>query len=694
MEFFNKAKVVRLRSHLNKFLVADEDEHTVRQSRNGSAKKARWMVETVEGKNHVIRLKSCSSGKYLTPSSELFLTGLTGKKVVQDIQANKRDTSIEWEPIKEGESVKLRANNGKLLRGNGGTPPWRNSVTHDLPHRTATQDWVLWDVEVVDIAVLDSQESMASNLSPASSFSSAPEISKVRADSRMSEISYKGSPRVSTRQSGMEFFHGAKAVRLQGFHNKYLVADDDEETIRQSRNASSAKARWTVEFVEKNPNVIRLKSCHGLYLSATNEAFLLGMTGKKVKQCHSKVPDHTTEWEPIRENALHIKLQTYDGKFLRANGGTPPWRNSITHDVPHRTATQEWVLWGVDVVDISLSDTESVMSSLSSFSSVVDSYTGSPDTGSPQMNSNSPKNRSPLVVASSFNNKQPKSSSGMELFRKAKSVRLKSHHDKYLLAESDGESVLQDRNDTAKKGIWTVEFVENFDNVLRLKSSYGKYLTASEDQVIIGFTGQKVVQSMPQKLDSSIEWEPIRDGFQVRLKTRYGNYLRANGGLPPWRNSVTHDIPYRHHNWILWDVETVEARPEEQEPPPSSPPSETVNPDLNSSSFSLRSSGSGLTEGHDLPAAKKEGRMVYYTVADDDGNVDEGHEETSFLFKGNGLEDLTLNLEEQTGINDIIVCLRNPLNGKLFPLQLALPPNNTTMHVVVVPPTSKVARGF
>lgn len=94
-------------------------------------------------------------------------------------------------------------------------------------------------------------------------------------------------------------------------------------------------------------------------------------------------------------------------------------------------------------------------------------------------------------------------------------------------------------------------------------------------------------------------------------------------------------------------------------------------------------------QGNEPLVAKKEGRMVYYTVADDDGNVDEGHEETSFVFKGNGLEDLTLNLEEQTGINDIIVCLRNPLNGKLFPLQLALPPNNTTMHVVVVPPTSK-----
>lgn len=201
MEFFNKAKVVKLRSHLNKFLVADDDEQTIRQSRNGSSVRARWTVETVEGRNHVIRLKSCSSGKYLTPSNEPFLTGMTGKKVVQDIQANKRDTSIEWEPIKEGELVKLRAKGGKFLRGNGGTPPWRNSVTHDLPQRTATQDWVLWGVDVVDIVLLDSQDSFASNLSPSSSFSSVtPDIERVRADNHAISGSYNGSPGASGRQ--------------------------------------------------------------------------------------------------------------------------------------------------------------------------------------------------------------------------------------------------------------------------------------------------------------------------------------------------------------------------------------------------------------------------------------------------------------------------------------------------------------
>ncbi|GKG54699.1 actin cross-linking protein, partial [Tanacetum coccineum] len=78
MEFFSKAKVVGLRSHLNKFLVADDDETTVRQSRNGSSVRARWTVEMVEGK-------------------------------------------------KENGRLKLKSKDGKFLRANGGTPPWRNS---------------------------------------------------------------------------------------------------------------------------------------------------------------------------------------------------------------------------------------------------------------------------------------------------------------------------------------------------------------------------------------------------------------------------------------------------------------------------------------------------------------------------------------------------------------------------------------
>lgn len=85
---------------------------------------------------------------------------------------------------------------------------------------------------------------------------------------------------------------------------------------------------------------------------------------------------------------------------------------------------------------------------------------------------------------------------------------------------------------------------------------------------------------------------------------------------------------------------------------------------------------------------RSEGRLIYYHVADDDGNVNDAIEGKSFQFKGHGLEDLVMKLEEETGLEDMIVCSRNRVNGKLYPLRLALPPNNATMNVVVIPSTS------
>lgn len=87
---------------------------------------------------------------------------------------------------------------------------------------------------------------------------------------------------------------------------------------------------------------------------------------------------------------------------------------------------------------------------------------------------------------------------------------------------------------------------------------------------------------------------------------------------------------------------------------------------------------------------KCDGRTIYYHIADDNGEVDdEVVEGYSFSFKGNGVEELTRKLIEETGLEDIIVCTRSPLNAKLYPLRLQLPPNNADMHVVVVPPSSK-----
>ncbi|XP_031094112.1 uncharacterized protein LOC115998630 [Ipomoea triloba] len=401
MEFFNTAKAVRLKSHLDKFLVADEDQRSVRQGRNGSSNKVYWTVELVEGSYHLIRLKN-SHGGYLSASDEPFLLGMTGKRVLQALPnpGVKRCHSMEWEPIKEGYKVKLRTRGGTYLRANGATPPWRNTITHDLPYRTATQDWVLWDVDLVDLSVLQHLQSY-----PSSSYncSSLPYDQSLNSNISLSHHHHElaseslGLSRVahrpsyaSERQSGMEFFYKAKAVRLESHLGKYLVGDDDEESVRQSRSGASLNARWTVEFVEGKDNVIRLKSCHGLYLTAAEEPFLLGMTGKKVVQTLPTNKTHapSIEWEPIKEG-FRVKLRTAEGKYLRANGATPPWRNSVTHDLPNRTATQDWVLWGVDVVDIVVSSDASdspasCLSPPSSFNSVLDD-TGTPPTRRPHI---------------------------------------------------------------------------------------------------------------------------------------------------------------------------------------------------------------------------------------------------------------------------------------------------------------------
>uniref|UniRef100_A0A0E0KKB2 Uncharacterized protein n=1 Tax=Oryza punctata TaxID=4537 RepID=A0A0E0KKB2_ORYPU len=336
----------------------------------------------------------------------------------------------------------------------------------------------------------------------------------------------------------------------------------------------------------------------------------------------------------------------------------------------------------------------------------------------------------------------------MELFARAQVVRLKSHHDKFLYADEDEVHVTQDRNGAATNARWTVERVPHSPGVVRLRSRYGRYLSASNEPFLLGMTGRKVLQAAPpaggggRSTDSSLEWEPVKDGFQAKLKTRYGHYLRANGGLPPWRNSVTHDVPHRTatQDWVLWDVEIVQvltpghdraptsatvsapaspAAPELKKPPlpqeahhrptksytgnrpqplekdasPQPPPPKPVPSRLEKinteTSLCCQSSLS-----FSAPLHKVEGRAIYYHIADDKGDVDDDDETRSFTFNGSNLEELTHKLQEETGLDDIIICTRSPITGKLAPLRLQLPPNNAAMHIVLVRESSKVAKTF
>ncbi|XP_016452375.1 uncharacterized protein LOC107776935 [Nicotiana tabacum] len=146
------------------------------------------------------------------------------------------------------------------------------------------------------------------------------------------------------------------------------------------------------------------------------------------------------------------------------------------------------------------------------------------------------------------------------LLEKAKIIRLKTHNGKYLIASKDEKSVRQSRDGSSVNALWSVEFVDN-QHYLRLKSCYGKYLTASNVPFLPKVSrSRKVIQTLPKKLSSATEWEVEQDGslYQIRLKTRYGHFLRPFGGIPPWRNLVTHDVPHRKKS-TLWEIDIMET---------------------------------------------------------------------------------------------------------------------------------------
>ncbi|VAH56621.1 unnamed protein product [Triticum turgidum subsp. durum] len=325
----------------------------------------------------------------------------------------------------------------------------------------------------------------------------------------------------------------------------------------------------------------------------------------------------------------------------------------------------------------------------------------------------------------------------MELFERAKTVRLRSHQNKYMYADEDESHVLQDRNAASPNARWTVELVPNAPGVIRLRSRYGRYLTASNEPILMGVTGRKVIQTLPHRLDSSVEWVPVGEGRHARLQTRYGNFLRANGGLPPLRNSVTHDVPHhRHAGWVVWCIEIVQVlvhpprcsdpittayspplpyKPHSRSPSPSpaplptgalrppAPPHHRTStpvvaqpppPPPGSLAPPVGFSRLESADSFSVPVHKVEGRHIHYHIADDSGYVREGDEGRSFLFNGTSLGELLERLQEDTGLKDVIICSRNPITSKLMPLRLQLPPNNNAMHVVLVHESSKVSRSF
>eukprot|EP00250_Pteridium_aquilinum_P012789 c20948_g1_i1 orf=386-1309(-) len=281
----------------------------------------------------------------------------------------------------------------------------------------------------------------------------------------------------------------------------------------------------------------------------------------------------------------------------------------------------------------------------------------------------------------------------MEFFKKSNTIRLRSRHGKYLFADDDECAVSQSREGSKPNAVWAVEF-DNDGSVLKLKSCYNCYLTATNVPFLLGWTGKKVLQMKLVDSESSVIWEPIRDGFSVKLRTHFGSYLRANGSIPPWRNSITHDSTHKQ-DWLLWEVVPVEEG-HANHGGFSQNTSFASNPSFASNvSFTQQSSFSSnpsFKEESPLPKPKLDGRKIYYAVADDESEIPDAFE-SEFVFKGHDVKMLTEKLKEETGIeDDLYVCAKNHITNQLFPLVLQLPPYGAPMYVVVVKASSKLAK--
>ncbi|XP_060671275.1 uncharacterized protein LOC125423151 [Ziziphus jujuba] len=147
----------------------------------------------------------------------------------------------------------------------------------------------------------------------------------------------------------------------------------------------------------------------------------------------------------------------------------------------------------------------------------------------------------------------------MESFRKAKKVRLRNRHGKYMVAKDNESSVVLDRNGLLERAKWTVEFVKG-SNSVRLKSCYNKYLTISCDRLAPLSKGRKVEQTSLSFDDPYVQWQPIQDGEHIKLKSQQGFLRGYTGWYRLLRDKIgdyTSDETQRSD--LRWKVETAES---------------------------------------------------------------------------------------------------------------------------------------
>ncbi|KAI3670016.1 hypothetical protein L6452_41587 [Arctium lappa] len=168
----------------------------------------------------------------------------------------------------------------------------------------------------------------------------------------------------------MDLFPNQSTVRLKSYRDKYLIAENNQESVSQSRDGSTKNSLWTVEVIDED--CILLKSCYGKYLTASNRPSIPGMRARYLKVTQTRLgfpnPDYPVtvddssitgkwnsalQWIPMTtEVSSEVRLKTHYGNYLQSNKGPPPLGNMVTHDLPRKEGPMnKRISWQVELVD-------------------------------------------------------------------------------------------------------------------------------------------------------------------------------------------------------------------------------------------------------------------------------------------------------------------------------------------------------
>lgn len=156
----------------------------------------------------------------------------------------------------------------------------------------------------------------------------------------------------------MDILKNNMIIRLKNGKDKYVIAEQDEESVIKCRDGSTKNAQWTVE-VNDNESLY-LKSCYGKYLTALNMPSIPGIVAKNLKVVQTLPEKKNTShlWLPVKQPDSHerfsVSLKTLHGSYLQANSGAPPLGNTITHELLRNDgpgSINKKVLWHVEIMD-------------------------------------------------------------------------------------------------------------------------------------------------------------------------------------------------------------------------------------------------------------------------------------------------------------------------------------------------------